>query len=55
MAVVINEFEIVPAPAPTRDTGQAESSGAKRPEPDANDIAALVRLARARAERVRAH
>jgi hypothetical protein len=55
MAVVINEFEIVPAPASAGEKGQAESAGAKRQEPDPNDIAAIVRLAQQRAQRLRAH
>jgi hypothetical protein len=56
MAVVINEFEIVPAPAATGEKGSGEGGAApRRQEPDPNQVAALMRLARERAQRVRAH
>jgi hypothetical protein len=54
MAVVINEFEIVPAPAPSAEKGSA-ASAPKRQEPDPANVVALIRLACERAERVRAH
>jgi hypothetical protein len=54
MAVVINEFEMVPAAAAPAEKGGA-GAPPKRQPPDPHDVAALVRLAGERAARVRAH
>jgi hypothetical protein len=54
MAVVINEFEIVAAPPATAEKASTASTP-KRQEPDPSHVAALIRLACERAERVRAH
>ncbi len=53
MPVVISEFEVVPAPAsgePAADAGQPAPAGATP-----LDVEQIVRRARERAERVRAH
>jgi hypothetical protein len=54
MAVVINEFEMVPAPAETAPAGQpAEKAGATGPTP--RDIERILERVTARARRVCAH
>jgi len=53
MPIVINEFEVIPAPAsgePAPDPAQAAPAGATP-----LDVEQVVRHARERAERVRAH
>jgi hypothetical protein len=55
MAVVINEFEVVPETAPPRAAAgpSAAADGAKQKEKP--DLADLLRRCHERAERVRAH
>lgn len=55
MPVVINEFEVVGAPAPSADKGTSASASPGRQEPDALEMAALLRVERERVLRVRAH
>ena len=54
MAVVINEFEVVPAPA---DKAPADQGGDRPPAagPTPRDIERVIERAAARARRVRAH
>ena len=57
MAVVINEFEVVPAAAPKESGG--EGAGAEKPAaaggPTPQDIERMMRRAYERAMRLRAH
>ncbi len=54
MAVVINEFEMIPATSAPAEKNAA-SAPPKRQAPDPRDVAAAVRVACERAARVRAH
>jgi hypothetical protein len=57
MAVVINEFEVLPPPAPAPSTA-ATGSNARNPaaaKPEAKDLAALQRALHAQALRSWAH
>jgi hypothetical protein len=53
MAVVINEFEVVPAPADKAPADQGDRPPATGPTP--RDIERVIERAAARARRVRAH
>ena len=57
MAVVINEFEVVPEPAPTEPGRAAEPADVAKPTSPAASLASadLLRHLSERAARVRAH
>jgi hypothetical protein len=57
MPVVINEFEVVPPPAPAGgDAAPAKPAAeGEKPKADPNEIARVLRHHAARAARVRAH
>jgi hypothetical protein len=54
MAVVINEFEVVPA-APAGHAPPKPADKKEKPKPDPDEVLRLIRQHAARAARVRAH
>ena len=56
MAVVINEFEVVPGESTAQESGPTSSGeGAAKTPPSAREIALLIEQQLQRAERVLAH
>ena len=56
MAVVINEFEVMPGESAAQESGSTSASeGEAKTPPSAREIALLIEQQRQRAERVWAH
>jgi hypothetical protein len=55
MAVVINDFESVPAAPAPQGTAETESGGEGKSSPSEDEIERVVELQESRYERIRAH